>query len=346
MIEGTIARSEALFSGRLQYRVKSGFPDGKAKQVRECAVTFSGSSWRLDWSVPITELSVELSKSAKNVQIEPGQLKGRLETTHLSRHGKSVEYRATPQLSDEMRHTARIAGEQPINRALGSPPIFAGSFWFECMKSFVQANRQKANRKPSTTLNGVVVEVLEWQVVPEDSFKAFHSTNGLTNQGGMLRVYAAPQLGCVLPRIECVGKDGVVATLFEGSGFKEFAKGIVLPTRLSMQYYDTDGPGFRIDYEITEATSLNDQIPDRAFVAELPIGTHVYDARSGTSSTYFQITKDGPMPQELADVIAVRSPNLFSRTWVTALILGAMAGIAMLLFAWLFRRYRKMRAGR
>lgn len=345
--KGVIARSEAVFSGQIGYHHQGGFSDKNTlTKDWEHMVVFSGSSWRLDYKYDASKVPVKLPESKKDSKVEPSRLQGEGEIIKVSHRGKFVEYRRTPQSDGSVRYTARIAGEQSIAPKTGSPPVFAGSFWFECTKRFVQDNKAKVVRGAASVVHGIPTEVLEWRVAEQEKYKAFHSVNNLTDHGGLLRVHVAPQLGYVLPRIEYVSPSGTVATSFESSVFQEYAGGIFIPKRLSMQYYTEKGPGFIMNYELTEVKRINEPIPDREFVLDLPVGTHVADARPVTHSIPFEIKEKGPLPaglEGLEDIITTSPPPFWGRNWHTALLVGAGVAVGLVGCGFFLRRFLKRR---
>jgi len=79
---------------------------------------------------------------------------------------------------------------------------------------------------------------------------------------------------------------------------------VYFPRRCSLQYHDANGPGFYKEYEFLEVLNVNGTIPAKEFVLEIPTGTIVSDARSGTHSTWFELKDKSSIPNDLTDVIA------------------------------------------
>lgn len=338
LIKGAISRSEAVFSGRIQYRISSGFRGKEADKAFANDLTFSSSSWRLDVKYPMSDMKVSISPALKDAVQPPAFLTGVLQVETVSHGGKFVEYKAIPQLDATVRHTVRISAEKPLRSTnLQAPPVFAGSFWYECTKQFVQKNTGAATALPPAEVNGILCQVMEWKVSKQYAFDAFHATNGLTARGGLLRLYISPELGYVIPRMECVGDQGKVAATYDASDFKDCGDGKFIPRRCSLQYNDADGPGFYLDYDISEVKRVNERFADKEFILELPVGTIVSDARSGTHSTVLELKDEASIPADLVDVIRLPSWRFWRRTPAWALCLGAAAGAAVLLagyFGW------------
>lgn len=287
---------------------------------------------------------MEQNDVAKQFKLDPRQLTGLFEMTTVSHAGKAVTYSRNPQFDSSILRSARVTKEQTMSSLhLQSPPTFLGSFWFPCTREFVQGNRQQVVRKPATTVNGVSAEVLEWPVSAADSGKAFHAVDAATRGGGLLRVSVAPELGYVLLRLEYLDQHSKLNVSFTALDFFK-SSDVYFPRKSVMQYYTNGKPAFYQEHEIIHISDINAPIPDKTFVVELAVGTHVYDARSGDKSSYFEITKGGPIPEELQDILVVESPPLWKkRTWVTGLALGAGGAVVLLALGVLVRRFFRRR---
>jgi len=327
VVQGIVARSEAVFSGKLEYHQEWGLPGQKPNSVNY-EIIFTGSSWRLSSKQLASELPVVDMPSVRKAKINIAPASGFVELVQLSLHGKSVHYQHTPQPDGSVRHLADIAREKKIDDySFPSPPFFAGTFWFACTKQFLQNNLQNAETKGQTEVNGVRAEILEWKVSDSNKSQAFHGINDLTKNGGILRVFVSPQLGYALPRVEFLSPAGKPQASFNSSDFAECSDGIFIPKNLVMQYYDAKGPGLHISYDITSVKSINQAMPDEDFVLQLPFGTSVADGRSGKGSIVFNVNEDGGIPHDLGDVIGVYTPQFWGRNWHTALILGGVLGL-------------------
>lgn len=339
VIRGVVARSEAFFSARMKYHLRQGFPGDKPDE-NDFRLLCSGPSWRLEYRIDVSKSPYHQADGKK---LDPSPLKGFYESTSLSHRGKSVTYGRTPQLDGSIRHAARIAAEMPVKHTTPYPPVFAGTFWYDCTKQFVEKNTEKAVRKAAPSdVNGIAVHVLEWAVPEPEKYKAFHGTNDLTSKGGALRLYVAPQLGYALPRIEYVGRNGKVAASFDSWDFEEHTGGLFLPKRCKMQYYTDKGPGYYLEYEILELKDVNQSIPDSEFVVQLPVGTEVADSR-GKGSIFFVINEKDPIPTDFQDVIAKAQPPFWGRNWHTALIVGVGAAVVVLGLGYFVRRRLSLR---
>ena len=341
LIQGVLARSEAVFSGRLKSRVVCGFRGKEANVDTISTLVFAGNSWRVDQAIPMAGIA-ERSRQNFKEGTDLSKLTGNLEIITTSHAGKFARYKATPQLDGKMAHSVWVSTQRPLRADdLETPPVFAGTFWFSCTPKFIRDNMAKAKLLPPVEVNGVQAQVLEWAVPRDDRYRAFHAVNGLTEKGGHLRVYVAPQFGYALARIECVGEGGKVAGSFDSSEFKDRGNGVFLPRRCSLQYHDADGPGYYQEFELLKVRDVNGSISDKEFVIEVPTGTVVSDARSGTHSTWFELKDKTSIPADLTDVIAPPSFFSWKRSPAWAITVGVAAGVVLALGAFLLWRWRR-----
>jgi hypothetical protein len=343
LIQGILARSEGVFSGEMTYRESNGFSWKKQpEQELTKTVTFSGPSWRVKWAEDIARIPHLVTEGVKRrgIPVEPPS--GLLENDEVSHGGNHLELSRVPQPDHSIRSTARVTQPKPFDYRMPYPPLRVGTFWYECTKKFVEANREKAERKPPTEVNDVPCEIIEWEVTAADKFRAFDGINDLTKNGGRLRVCVALQLGFALPRIQYIGSGGKVAASFDGWDFQEKASGIFIPQHARMQYY-MPAPGFYLDFQITDCKKINRSISDATFAVALPDGTEVMDSRSGTHSVLFKMKKGGPIPRDLRDIIQTKVPSFWGWNKRTALLGGAAAGVLLVGVAVLLRLARMRR---
>ncbi len=346
LVQGILARAENPFSGQMTYRLKSGFrvPGHREAPEEELALVFSGPSWRLRSRVKASEMPVVRQEGDLQVESTGPPLPGFVEVDKVSHHGKSVELQRTPQDDGSVRNVAYINHQKPIvPESPPYPPFFAGTFWYENTRKFVAAHKDKASRKSAVEVNGVRSEVIEWAVPAAEKYAAFHSVGELTRQGGTLRVYAAPDKGFALPRVEHIGANGQVEAAFDSWDFREYAEGIFIPQRCEEQLYSSKGPGFYLEYQFDNIKGINLAVPDSEFIIPLPPGTRVSDGRGEGGSISFDVKKDGPIPQDLEDVIGVATPHFWGRNWLTAFIVGLIVGLVVLGLALLGRRLFRRR---
>lgn len=270
LIEGLLARKEALVSGRLEYTYLFGPVDGNTLTTQHKSVysfVFSGKSWRLKYFLRQTV----------------GDFTATLAATYLFHDGVFVDYAETSQPNGKVRRTAQISSSP--DRDLHRPPVFAGSFWWD-NATYIEKHRARVRAVGTATIEGVATHVLELSVPKEERFQGFIAINDRLQEGGTLRLYVAPTLGYALPRIEYVAPNGFVAEWFHSEQFQQVAPGIFFPKICHWQHIMLDGGGWFERYEISSLTDVNESIPEEEFVLRLPLGTQVSDYREPTPRFY------------------------------------------------------------
>ncbi len=322
IVRGIFSRSQAFFSGKLEYR-QTTFEAGKQvpfKEPEERSLVFSGTSWIC----------------------RPKSEKGPIEASH---RGKYVIYTATKQPDGSINHGAQVMAEKPINFQYMRHPIFAGTFWYKEPADYIQANLAKGAYLGEKEINGIKTQLMEWRVPATDRYKAFGAVGPITEHGGLLRIYTAPQLGYALPRYEYFGTQGKLSDQFDSLDFAEAAPGLFVPRRCEARYYGQKGEDHQVVFEILKLDSANEPIPDEAFKIYLPDGTDVVYGVDGTGAITFKVKPEGAMPLEgLEDIIGVGSPQSFWRkNAFTAIASGAALGITVLLIGIYLRKRRHSR---
>jgi hypothetical protein len=345
LVKGVVARADVVFSGRLKYRVTVGMHGGKSDKPWEEEIVFMGQSWRKTNKHAMSDF--EIHPKSREAMPKGVVLEGHYEKVEVS-HGKSsVEYTKIPQPDKKIGQMIRVAAPKALRaQASSEPPVFAGSLWYPCQVRFIEQNASKAAWAGAAKVNGIDTQILEWEVTPEEKFHAFEAVNDLTMQGGRLRLYVAPQMGHVLPRIEHLGTEGRQAKVFESTDFVEHKDGVYIPRRCSYQISDSEGPGCFKEFELLDVKSINEAIPTSEFIIEIPDGALVSDARSGTHSTLIKIKGASSIPEDLTEVIALPSYWSWRRTPIWAVTLGIAGGLIALLAWRLLRRRALARAAK
>ncbi len=294
--DGVVARSQAVFSGRLEYELVAGYEKSNER------LSFSGPSWALRYTNG---------------------------NYHVSHAGKYVEFIAHPQPNGRILLDATVRPERPIDATFPSPPTFAGTFWYDDTRKFVRDHAGTVKLKGKKDIDGIETRVLEWWV-GKHQLRAFGGMGDSLLGGGTLRVYAAPRLGYALPRMEYVGKDGLIETVYYCSDFREVAPGVHLPMKCGYTFSKGGGDhvSFRCEYTILKAEKINEPIPPEDFVMELPPGTYVQDIR-GPQYMHFKVGQKQFTTKDLADVPAMEG-TIFWRTWKGAVLIGLAVGLTLL----------------
>ncbi len=158
-----------------------------------------------------------------------------------------------------------------------------------------------------------------------------------------MRLYVAPQLGFVLPRMEFVTASHQVAQTYNAKSFDEVAPGIYFPAHLSTETHATGGTSrYRGEFAV-RCELINQPIPAEDFIVPLPTGTRVQDARQPNSVIKFELTKvsssrELPTPSSISEL----GPNVrFLDRWRNAVIVGlAISGMATISFLLAARNQR------
>ena len=339
-IDAILARASALFSGRLRYTVNSGFIIPKIQYpAKEFELTFSGTSWLLKQRVKASDVPVMVHENGKEKETYPPR-EGFLEKDRLSHQGRYIVFNVSPQVNRPEMYSARITYEkEEPNPPWPRQPRYLGSIWDECTRQFIERQKGKAVRRETADINGLRCQVFEWVVPPSEKYKAFQSVNKLVENGGWLRLYAFPEYGYVLPRIEFLGKDRALFKSYESSDFQKTEPGIYIPKRFRLQVYDSQGPGMFMEYNVHDPIQINQPIPESDFRIMLPVGTEIADSRPGDHSNMFTVKAGGPLPPDMDDDLVIVKPSILGWNWPTALISGLALGMLCVIVFLVARRY-------
>jgi len=247
LIDGLLARSTAIASGRIEYHVKVDIA-GRTLTDSDYRFSYSGESW-----------------ATRNPQ-----------SNHaiVNHEGRLLSYSEALQRDGAVHRSLTIGFSESPFKNPPYPPVRAGTLWSSSTRRFVREQASRARFLGAETVNGVGTRALEWDVDPKDKYLAFHAINDLLSDGGKLRLYVARQLGYALPRIEHVDKFGTVQDQFDFSDFREVAPEIHVPAICRL------GRGnFEQKYHLTKIEKVNESIPNNDFVLSIPAGTSVGDNR-------------------------------------------------------------------
>lgn len=255
LIDGTLARAEAVVSGRFAYEVEchpaDSPPDDEVESYTE--FVFSGTSWRMDYP-----------------RIGLGRVNHRGKLIELSRHKSS----------DKNVHVTTLGRARSPMEQEPYPPSFAGSLWNRGTVDYIRSHKGEAAIVGAADVDGISCAIIEWKIPAADAYAAFVSIPPALSKGGALRLYISAELGYVAPRIDHLTPDGDLAERFDASNFKDVGSGIQFPMNLKSQTFPGETrPGFIIEYKIESVTDINAPIPDSAFAAELPAGAKTREKR-------------------------------------------------------------------
>ncbi len=301
-IDGALARSESILSGRIKYTLWSNLrPD----RTDAFVLVFSASSWRLD---------------------EPA-----FQVTRVNHHGAFAEINRNRQKSGLTRDSARFSSETPIDYRSPAPPYFAGSFWYRgtnATADYIKQHRSEVKFAGKENVNNIACAILDWKVPKDDRWAAFNTTISSLDNGGVLRLYVSKDLGFVLPRIDNLTPEGEVAQRYECSDFRDVGAGVFFPTELYEETFPGQGQtGYRLEYKIQSAENINESISDDAFIVKLQPSTSVTDARGATPVHYVV----GDLSEDVAKIAKIDSSKVSKRRWGGALGRGGVIGLNILI---------------
>ncbi len=326
LVRGIVSRYDAVGSGRLIYRFKSeSFTGERASPpltLPEVTTSFSKSSW------------ADRTKGSHVVRI--------------NHDGYFLEFVQTPQRDGSVRPGATLSPQRLLEsrKEFNAPPLFAGSFWHRAQLQFVERHVANSRVVGTSVVNSIFTTVMEFDVTAANHRAAFHVLLPALGSGGIVRLYVAPQLGFVLPRIEFVTPSKQVAQSYDAADFTEVATGIYLPARLWTETHAAGGASryrgeFSVQYEL-----VNQTIPQEDFVVELPVGTRVQDAREPGSVVHFDLT-ESTSSAKLTAINPVAEPSRgggFLGRWQNVVILGFVIGTVISISLLLSTRDQRHRA--
>ena len=296
LIDRMIARTSAVFSGRMEYTFK--MPYNPAPEPVK--YSFSANSWALRFSTGRAEINDE----GTFVEYVPG--------TGITNKG-------------EPRNTARITLAEKKKRHHPFPPYFAGTFWYDQTVDYIKAHVSKARNAGGIQVDGIKCLLLQWDLGPEEVYNAFGSLSEPLKKGGRLNLYVAPSLGYALPKIEYVTTDGKVEEEFQARDFLEEFPGVFIPRAFQLEVKST---GFYVKYRMTKIEKINQDIPHSDFSVTLPSETTVGDTRFKKTATVLTVgepTASADLSESLRNE-AQRSGSVWPKRIVIclAVVIGAI----------------------
>ena len=324
LVAGMVSRSTAIASGRIAYTFKSeSFVGERALtpvSIPETVTSFSDSSW------------AERTKSSHLVQI--------------NHDGYFLEFVRTPQHDGSVRPGAILYPQRSLEsrKQLNAPPLFAGSFWDREQLHYIEKHAGDFQIAGSSTVNAIPVTLLELAVAAESYRDAFHILLPALKSGGIIRLYVAPQLGFVLPRVEFLTPSRQVAQSYDSIDFSEVAPGIHVPQRLWTQTHAAGGAArYRGEFTV-RCELINQSVPEEDFVVELPLGTRVQDAREPGDVIKFELTEPSsssklPSLTSASESAPIRFMDRWRNAVIVGIVVGTVASISFLL-AGRDKRYR------
>jgi hypothetical protein len=266
LIARLLTRSTAITSGRIEYHLRVEIA-GRVERDSDYRFSFSGEDW--------------------------AALDLRSRYARVNHDGRLLTYAETPQSDGRVHRSVEIDFPESPFKNPPYPPVRAGTLWNSSTGQFVHERASKARLLGDEDVNGVKTLALEWDVDPKDKYLAFHAISDLLKEGGKVRLYAAPQLGHALLRIEHVDRFGTVQDKYDYSEFQEVAPRIHVPKmcRLGVGQY-------KQEYRLTKIENINKRFSSDDFILSMPAGTSVQDIRPKLKD---EVDRDGKRTFSLRD---------------------------------------------
>jgi hypothetical protein len=322
LVNGILTRADAVFSGRMRFH---GYcceePYREDLPTTYVEASFMKPSW--------------ISRTASGC-------------VYLSHNGKSVAYVLNVQRDGRRTATLTIGPPEEMNSSNSeSIPCFAGTIWERSTVAYIKNHADEARVVERRKVNGVDTVLVEWVLSKKQSRSLGY--NDINAEGGFLRVYVAPQLGFVTPRVELCGPGGAVADLTEASEFSETGAGIFMPKHCYHQVANSKGVTYYHAFRSISYEKINDVIPEADFMLEVGPDAMVVDVRQsgkGQGATVFRLAEQKVRLQEsLQDVLrlvdppsALGAPSHY--WWVLPVMVGCGLGIAAVVAYYFVTRQR------
>jgi hypothetical protein len=280
LLDGVIARGSVIQTGEFKYRFGSLWANPAdpspwswdPSDDRTVSLTVAGSEWIVRWP------------NFANADI----------------HRKDFDATYVPirQKNGEMLHSFRISDSVASleSEAINSQMyrfIRAGTIPWPLLQEYLVKNRSDATDKGAVEVDGVSTHLIEWKVTKEN-YKVLQSYNPVLSDkydATLIKLFVCPKMGYVVKRLDYCTPSGEMANRYEADEFKELAPGVFMPKFYFYirNFYDFGNKkGYYVDqFELIEASKVNQSIPESAFALELPKGTRVADYRSSKPETHF-----------------------------------------------------------
>jgi hypothetical protein len=247
LIDGVLARGEAIRSGVIEYVEENDFLNGnKAEFKGEFAFSGASSSYR--------------------------QTIEKIQAISVNHNGYSFGFRGG--------NTPHLYLQLPGHTILGRH-VWARSLLMPVPPELSSVNPADVRLVGSETINGVETKTLEWPAGETDKTTGLALPSELEAAKRTVRLHVAPQLGYAIVRLKRLDRFGLANAVAEFSEFKEVAPGIHFPFRAHIQ-----SKGSATRTRVVNVSELNQPIAYGYFVIRLPAGTQVEDLRPHWNDHY------------------------------------------------------------
>ncbi|MGL6196204.1 MAG: hypothetical protein ACRC2T_15415 [Thermoguttaceae bacterium] len=246
-----------------------------------------GKLW--DWPKGEPRSSVELTIAEKEWVLRwPGY-----PNTSMCRSDFAATYYETPQPAGDIYRSfiitdpggvcKSIENEKEENRLYALPS--AGALPSEKLVTFLKKNRDRIEYGGEEKINGYSTHVLRICILKNEFSEIMNGINPeyLKRNEMVISFYVAPELANALVRIEESTINGLWTQRYDAVDFTEVAKGIFFPKQYMdvSKFYRKEESYYINQYEVSEISNVNAEIPKTFFEMDLPKGTRVSDSRTG-----------------------------------------------------------------
>ena len=319
LINGIVARSEAIFSMKLDYRYEgtsaASNGDVLSKDERHVVATVQGHDW--------------VMRDAGHANFT------------MRRNQANFTYTESPKSTGEVDRSLHITAPETFSSLISAHAANAGprlgTFWFLEQASFVDEHRDHVERLDPQILDGRPTEVLQWKI---DASRLGSAMLVIPPQiaaarGGWLRIYVCPSLQYSLLRIEYVAPQGNVEMRIDATDFRKVSSDMRFPFHVTC-VSDFQGGQDRSIYQVNTMEFVNEELPAAEFAINVPQGTRVRDSRPGVPTSVFSLTSDDNIA-EFQQAIG----DLSARPSLSPKLVLQVANVALLLLSILVWSYSR-----
>ena len=262
-VQAIASRAESLYSARISFSIASNVDEHAPKRL---TLSLSGAEWALRYT----------------------------HSNHviMNRRDALLRYFETSSATGHQWHSLHLTSPQSQTSMLGSNYAFAasrlGTFWYRSQIQYIQ--QTKAEWMPSKQINGYRTIALRWPVSAQDIGAAFVVVPGsITNNfEGYLQVYAAPELGHALARVDYVDHRGQLLRRYDSRDFEEIDGDLFFPWVSRCSTFD-GSQSQSFEFHVEKVEFVNQQIPDSDFDIKVPPDTRIRDSRPGFANAAFRL---------------------------------------------------------
>ncbi len=318
MLDAVIARGTALFSAKIAFEVKTTVERGKQEEldhVDNYILSVTGQDWILR---------------------QPG-------VPDFSMHRDDSTTRFYQTTSDRGVYRAmHMAAPETIDELIGGDYTFAvtrnGTFWYRSQLTFVDKQRTRVERRAGEPIDGQPTVHFRWRVDTHDLDEAIVVLSPAIRKdlACYLDVYAAPNLGYAIPRIDYLTLDGQLARRYQSSDFVEVDSGLFFP-KSTRCIAVSDGQRRTTAFQVSSIEHVNQDLPEQEFDVRIPPDTRVRDSRPGSPQVVFHLG-DQKGVDDVAQMLGTAGSKSRHFNFRMACLTANGLLVLLLLFVWIRRQ--------